>query len=158
MFSLPWHNEQVPVTWEKSDLRTWLNSEFLNTAFTSKERMAIRNVIRDNSDDFKNGTTVGANTIDKVILLNGAEWKRYFETGKPSRVMPTAYALKQGVYANETGTVAWWFRSPGTQETSPAYLNSWGDLGSRNHQVNETIIGVRPVMWVDKAVLKKQLK
>ena len=52
----------------------------------------------------------------------------------------------------------WWFRSPGTQETSPAYLNSWGDLGSRNHQVNETIIGVRPVMWVDKAVLKKQLK
>ena len=47
---------------------------------------------------------------------------------------------------------------PGTQETSPAYLNSWGDLGSRNHQVNETIIGVRPVMWVDKAVLKKQLK
>lgn len=87
-------------------------------------------------------------------LLSGAEWKRYFETGKPSRVMPTAYALKQGVYANETGTVAWWFRSPGTQETSPAYLNSWGDLGSRNHQVNETIIGVRPVMWVDKAVLK----
>lgn len=47
---------------------------------------------------------------------------------------------------------------PGTQEISPAYLNSWGDLGSRNHQVNETIIGVRPVMWVDKAVLKKQLK
>ena len=39
--SLPWHNAHMAVTWDKSDLRAWLNGEFLQTAFTAEEQGRI---------------------------------------------------------------------------------------------------------------------
>ena len=40
------------VSWENSDLRTWLNEDFYEEAFTSNERKSIQTSVRDsNSDD-----------------------------------------------------------------------------------------------------------
>ena len=38
-------------------------------------------------------------------------------------------------------------------DTSPAYFASSGEIGSRAHEVDETIIGVRPAIRVDRSVI-----
>ena len=37
----PYNKEYTDITWEKCSLRTWLNDEFMKSAFTPKERSAI---------------------------------------------------------------------------------------------------------------------
>ena len=148
--SLPWHNAHDAVTWDKSDLRAWLNGEFLQAAFTENEREAILTSELDNGDDYGYGTPVGENTRDRVFLLSVNEMQKYLPENLRT-VAPTRYAISQGAYTNGAGQCAWWLRSPGMTPTSPAYLASAGALGSRAHEVDETIIGVRPAMWVSSS-------
>ncbi|MGX7112224.1 DUF6273 domain-containing protein [Gemella cuniculi] len=152
--SLPWHKTHEAITWDKSDIRTWLNGEFLQKAFTPEEQDSILTTDLDNSDNLKYGTTVGENTKDKVFLLSGAEVEKYFSSESARRAQPTVYATSHGAYSNGSGECAWWLRSPGVTETSPAYIASAGMFGNRAHEVNETIIGVRPAIWVMKDKLK----
>ena len=146
--SLPWHNSAVPATWDTCNLRTWLNQDFLEAAFTEDERSVILTSSLDNGDDFGCGTPVGANTQDKIFLLSGAEVSQYLTDSSLRVVKPTAYAVSQGAYTNGSGECAWWLRSPGMNDTSPAYLSSAGEIGSRAHEASERIIGVRPAMWI----------
>ena len=151
--SLPWHNQKTAVTWDVSDIRRWLNGEFLETAFSKTEQAAIVRTHLDNRDQLGNGTPVGADTEDRIFLLNAIDaLVLLYDEGY--RVKPTPYAISQGVYVNQIGDCAWWLRSPGKIPTSPSYFNSHGDIGTRNHEVQETIIGVRPALWVNKENIK----
>ena len=147
--SLPWHNARESITWDKSDIRAWLNSDFLRTAFTQSEQDSIILAHLDNGDDLGYGTSVGESTQDKVFLLSGAELERYLPSSDVRTVKPTSYAISHGAYTNGSGNCAWWLRSPGMTESSPAYVASAGDIGNRAHEANETIIGVRPAIWVN---------
>ena len=146
--SLPWHNAHTAVTWDMSDLRVWLNGEFLENAFSEEEQSMIVLCDLDNSDVLQYGTPVGADTRDRVFLLSGDEGEKYLTNDELRTAVPTRYALSQGAYTNAAGQCAWWLRSPGMTETSPAYYASVGSIGSRAHEANETIIGVRPAMWI----------
>lgn len=150
--SIPWHGNQEPITWDQSDIRTWLNGEFLNTAFSEEERSAMILSDLETKDDMNYGTTVGENTRDTDFLLSASEALDLLDVDD-RRVSPTSYAISQGAYTNGDGNSAWWLRSPGMTETSPAYIASSGEIGSRAHEVNETIIGVRPAIWVKSEVL-----
>ena len=151
--SLPWHNVHTPITWDRSDIRAWLNGEFLHVAFTEEEQAAILLTDLDNGDDLGYGTLAGDSTQDKVFLLSGGEAEQYLTTDDLRTVVPTHYALSQGAYTNSEGLCAWWLRSPGMTDTSPAYLSSSGSIGNRAHEVDETIIGVRPAIWIDQSAL-----
>ena len=142
------HNAREAVTWEESDLRATLNGAFLDAAFTDAERSVIFEVALNNGDDMGYGTPVGANTTDRVFLLSVEEGLRYLPNASDRTVSPTPYAVKQGAYTNGEGNCAWWLRSPGMTDTSPAYFASAGDVGNRAHEVNENIIGVRPALWI----------
>ena len=151
--SLPWHNQKTAVTWDVCDLRSWLNGEFIQSAFSEQEQSAIVVTKLDNRDQLGNGTPVGADTEDRVFLLSSIDALALLY-GEGYRVKPTPYAVSQGVYVNPIGDCAWWLRSPGKIPTSPSYFNSHGDIGTRNHEVQETIIGVRPALWVNKGKIK----
>lgn len=145
--SLPWHNDHRAVTWDQSDLRAWLNGEFLQMAFTTEEQEQILFTDLDNSDVLGYGTPIGADTRDRVFLLSGMESQTYL-SDTIRTVTPTRYAIIQGAYTNSAGQCAWWLRSPGMTPTSPAYFASAGSIGSRAHEVDETIMGVRPALWI----------
>ena len=151
--SLPWHNSHVSVTWGNCDLRAWLNGEFLQTAFTAEEQDGILLTDLENGDDLGYGTPEGRDTQDKVFLLSGSEMERYLPSDDVRMVKPTAFAISHGAYTNGSGNCAWWLRSPGMTETSPAYIASAGSVGNRAHEMDETIIGVRPAIWVKKTAL-----
>ncbi len=153
--AVPFHNVRETVTWDNSDLRNWLNKNFLRDAFSKKEQKAI--VLSDVSA-VKNprfDTPVGKPTQDKVFLLSYEECLRYMPTDQDRKCFPTDYAIAHGCYQNKDGHAAWWLRSNGMSETEPEHLATWGNFSLRHHHVDDPIIGVRPSIWVDSKKLKQ---
>ena len=119
-----YHEVTEDITWENCTLRSWLNSEFYNTAFSEEEQETIVNTNVVNADNLYYGTEGGNDTVDKVWLLSFGEIERYFHIdrdvydvywngnmsfeeyavycyGQDNRVCakPTAYAESKGVRA-----------------------------------------------------------
>ena len=62
-----YHESSSPITWEHSDLRKWLNNDFLKAAFSAEEqkRILISHLENENNPDY--GTSDG-NSIDDRIF------------------------------------------------------------------------------------------
>ena len=151
-----YHTEWGRVTWENSYLRSWLNEDFLNKAFTAEEQAAILLTDVDNGPDQGNASwhgNGGNNTQDRVFLLSYAEAKQYFAANGDRRCAPTDYAIALGAHANRKRTVDgrpagnWWLRSPGEGSGSVVSVQTDGSLNYGN--VDRSDGGVRPALWVD---------
>ena len=138
----------MSTTWEECELREWLNSDFLNTAFDATQREKISRKKISNFDNTKYGTKGGNNTEDKVFLLSINEAVRYFSSNKARQASPTSYALYQGAEV-ENGACKWWLRSPGYFKYSAALIEQDGSLSYSGGESNITFVGVRPALWLD---------
>lgn len=159
----PYNMEKTDITWEKCTLRTWLNGDFLNKAFSAAEQSAIlmTNVDNSKSQGYSEWNTDGGNnTEDRIFLLSYAEANRYLgvthddSNNLKSRVASTAYALAQGAYtsgSNRTvdgaATRFWWLRSPGPYQTYAAGVNTGGSLNLNYVDDDDDV--VRPAFWLN---------
>lgn len=67
-----YNEEYKDITWEKSTIRSWLNNDFYNTAFSNEQGAIVAwNVVNEDND--LSGTEGGNNTTDKVYLLSSSE-------------------------------------------------------------------------------------
>lgn len=146
---------ETPADWDNSSMRTWLNGEFYDTAFSKEEQQAIILSSLDNGDDLHYGTAVGQNTEDSVFLLSASEAEKYLSKSQII-TYPTDYAVSQGVYTNDSGACAWWLRSPGSSDDGPAYYSSQGDIGTHAHKGSETVLGTRPAVWITEEYLNSK--
>ena len=148
----PYNTERTNVTWETCSLRSWLNSTFLNAAFTADEQKAIQKTSVDNSKSQGNSnwsTSGGNNTTDQIFLLSYAEAGKYFASNSDRICKPTAYAKAQGVYTNDSGNCWWWLRSPGcTQDSAANVYYKNGSLGDPC-SVSFGNDAVRPAFWIN---------
>lgn len=157
----PYNTEQLDITWEKCTLRTWLNNDFLNAAFTAQEQKGIVLTAVDNSKSQGSSrwdTNGGNNTQDKIFLLSYVEANKYFgvtwenNNNMKSRVTPTVYATKAGTARSFSkitadSATAWWLRSPGYNQRSAAVVRSDGSLN--NGGVTNDGVVVRPALWLN---------
>lgn len=138
------------VTWETSTLRQWLNSCFINEAFTDEEKALICDTYLQNPDNPEYGTDGGSNTTDKVFLLSIDEATRYFASGKERMAEATDYAKEQGIYVSgRNGNSWWWLRSLGRNNSDAAYVDIGGSVRNYGSYANDGESGVRPAMWVN---------
>ena len=173
------------VTWATSSIRSWLNGygvsanepqadyshkNFLNAAFSSEEKNAIKttNVINDNNISY--GTTGGNTTSDKVFLLSESEVyhtdtaEKYGFTKTDSiydearRSRCSTYAYSMGIYRyNSTsasskkynGNIDWWLRSPGNKRDYAAEVELSGWVYWYGDYVYFTSHGVRPALHLN---------
>ena len=169
------------VTWESSSMRSWLNGygasvnqpktdysrkNFINSAFTSAQRSAIKkiNVVNDNNIYY--GTTGGKNTSDKVFLLSESEVyntdtaagygfvKDYstLDEARGSRCSTFAYAMGTGKSINISwkGNIEWWLRSPGDSSDLAAGVYEDGQvIGKGGYGVFNHDVGVRPALHLN---------
>lgn len=125
------------VTWETSSTRSWLNGygasvnqpktdyskkNFINSAFTSTQRDAIKTINVVNNNNINYGTAGGKNTSDKVFLLSESEVyntdtaagygfvKDYDTDDEARRSRCSTYAYAMGTWKNITGNICWWVR------------------------------------------------
>ena len=85
IYSRWFHSVSEAVTWETSDIRHWLNNEFINRFSTAEQAQIAETFLvnLDNQWDFSdwNGvahTPGGNNTTDRLFLLSVDEVLRYF--------------------------------------------------------------------------------
>lgn len=152
--------EEYFMTWENCSLRKWLNTTFLNDAFSPKDQEKILEVTNKTVDNAKYGVPGGADTSDKVFLLSLEEVNRYFmpdDYFSTGICTVTKYARARGVEVTREGACKWWLRTPGLQEYSRApqatYVDSRGQVNLFGYDMRFNFIGVRPAIMINRSKL-----
>ena len=143
------------VAWETSNIRTWLNDRFLETAFTPEEQAGILVTQVDNSRSqgyVHYEGDGGPDTEDRLFLLSYAEAWKYFPQNSDRACKPTKTAVKRGAFKSSTsGNCPWWLRSPGYMEN---YVAAVDVDGNRGGNVKYGAMAVRPAMWISRNALQ----
>lgn len=130
--------------WKDSTLRSWLNTDFLNCAFTDKEQSRIPTV-KSYVDPTMQWYQVKNATEDKIFLLASVEVWQYFDLGD-KYCSPTEYANANGAGKVDNGSCDWWLRSPGDDAYHIDVVDTRGEVyGLENFGSSN---GVRPAMWI----------
>jgi eukaryotic-like serine/threonine-protein kinase len=141
--------ERVPMYWGKSDLRAWMNGDFLQEAFTPEEQALIltTTVKNDNPHGMKGA---GEDTLDQVYLLSKSEVLHFFPEMADRVAYPTEYAKSKGCTVDpKTGSCRWWTRTPGARKMDICGMRLDGRISSYGMQdVDWPTNTMRPVMWV----------
>lgn len=146
-----YHEEWVEVSWETSDLRKWMNKDFIEKAFSENERAIIQrsNVAPGINPNFQ--SYPGQATVDQVFLLSILEAEKYLdETGGncPIQAGATEYAKEWGACISHNGKTWWRLRSPGIDQRSTAYVGPGGGIVTTGMDVDYAAHGIRPAMWI----------
>lgn len=141
----PYNTTFADVNWEDCSLRKWLNSTFLNTAFSTEEQAQIQNT--DVPDNY-NADSENA-TIDKVFLLDSNEAEEYFISDNDRRCKPTKYATtKDSIPPYLRDTDWWWLRLSRTYDHVDC-VHAEGNILYSFMPVSDTGVYVRPALWID---------
>ena len=168
--TVPYHTENINITWEKCFLRSWLNNDFLQTAFTDTEQSLILETEVDNSQ--KQGlkrwnnwkkTKGGKDTNDRIFLLSYLEANQYLgvtwngEENPSGKVEMTEFLRQKAADSPyyfdtlednpENGFCTWWLRSPGYLQNLVAQVARLGVLIAGN-STNEDV-AIRPALWLN---------
>ena len=144
-----YNREWVGITWEDSNLRTWLNNGFIKTAFSENEIKKIKDSELENKGQSEYKTRGGNDTRDRIFCLSIYEAKQYFNSDNDRLCLPTPYARNQGVYVNDNGYCYWWLRSPGNYQRSAVIVNSNGALDLHGDIVHDGKYIVRPALRIE---------
>ena len=148
------------VNWEQSDIRAYLNSEFLGIFSEAEINMiATTDVITKPNLWFGNQEAEPLLTRDRVFLLSLEEVVMYFgDSGQfadrfhpanTRNLVDDEFTPARKAVAIGTGDDRWWwFRSQGVSQRA-ASAGYCGRLGVGGVDVTNTTGGVRPAMWID---------
>lgn len=136
-----YHAPGGAITWENSEIRTYLNREFFDKTFTAEEKDAIVETRIENKSNSQYGVAGGDATMDRIFLLSLAEAEKYFAGG---------VELLRGIDIESDEVVWWHLRSPGEAADVAASVNAIGliDYHGVYDGVTDSTGGVRPAMWV----------
>lgn len=124
------------ANWETSDVREWLNGEFIAKAFDEREQLALESTLIDEY------------LTDHVFLLDRGEAQRYFADDSARRLEPAPAIRKRVSVKNDC--CSWWLRSSGESSSSYAmYVDAQGEISAKGKGVSSDSIAVRPAMWVN---------
>lgn len=138
-----YHSRNTNISWEDSDLRDWLNGEFMEKAFTDSEHYLLRDVKRENS------------SWDWVFLLSQEEVEQYFPSDEARLCEASKYAVQRGAYVNKTTNGSWWLlRTPGTASQCVMSVNSDGTMDYDGGKVASKKGTVRPAVWVSVTAMR----
>lgn len=166
---LPYNDTYDYVTWEDCSLRAWLNKDFLNAAFSSQEKLAIKTVT--NTTDISphsNFTQAygGNDTKDQIFCLawddldNPAYGFPENEGKSKARAARNSeYTVSRGatVSVNDgaEGNSWWWLRTPGYYNKCASFIShdgaypefSSGESGGIS--VTSSLPAVRPALYIN---------
>ena len=154
--------EDNSVIWKTSEVRTWLNNDFYNTAFTFEEKSAIvKSTLKNTSSDI--GVNVDfSDTEDYIFLLAPNDMKNtsygfnseWYTVDRYRSAEVTSFANSKGVdiigkaVGLKCGT--WWLRTTNQSSKLVSYVDNDGYVEtnrSGNYVFHENY-GIRPAMRV----------
>ena len=170
--------------WANCSLREWLNQEFLDTAFSEKEKEMILTVPVDDwvrctfNDTYLRNVVRGDETKitdDKVFLL-GIDEACESDLSHPKLLdiladaSATMYAESKNDFAPYASIQGWWLRTGGDYTTHAAYAfcsshtpyhpeyDDYGEAEYFGNGLKSISQGIRPAIWIDTHVFEKPLR
>lgn len=139
----PFHEvEDWNVTWSDCTLRSWLNADFLTSAFSEEERGRIIPVT--------NATPNAPDALDSVFLLSLDELNTYLPDEESRIAEATDYAVAQGGrISRTTGKTYWWLRNKAASGDAALMVKYDGTSDEFGDSMEASIYTVRPAIWVD---------
>ena len=159
--------------WENSDIREYLNGDFLQYITNGNPDLVIETKI-NNDDNLWCVTEGGEDTFDKIFLLSLEEADRYFgNSGDYLNIRLNKYwdedrkeydgicitndhdssrKITDGIFKY----MGWWLRSPGKSKYDSAYVDNKGKIVVTGESNTDTK-NVRPALWI-KLELAEKLK
>ena len=152
-------DEDEIITWKDSSLRSWLNNEFYNKAFSSKEKDAILQSEHENEGSTEKVETIngsilfpeGGVTQDKVFLLSRSEAKNE-KYGMPNNGI--GLASRQTTYTDygkkdrRWSIVQYWLRAPRAYEVYEGDFG-WSIYDDAGEPAVQSHDGVRPCVYIN---------
>lgn len=137
---LSWQKfDEESAVWHTSSLREWLNSSFIEDAFSKDLREAISTVKL-----FENGAEHNPNpeetTQDKIFVLSAYEESTYFSSGE--KVYTSGYVK----YLSNRKRCGYWLRTASTVSGAVVCTDNYSKSTSL---FPDSYWGVRPAMWID---------
>lgn len=145
----PYNESNTGITWASSSLRKWLNSSFMQEAFSDAESSLISSTDVKAEKNPLYDSDPGADTQDRVFLLSISEAEKYFGSVSQSKCTCSAYATAQGAYSDSNGKCWWWLRSPGFTNSRAAYINLEGQGIVNGNSIDTGSGCVRPALWIN---------
>jgi glyoxylase-like metal-dependent hydrolase (beta-lactamase superfamily II) len=163
------------ITWEKCDVREYLNGEFYDSTFSAGEKKQIISTgLKHNDNPWWPKTGEGGNdTTDKVFLLSLDEVLQYFgDSGEVERHDSNQKSLglisdqfnKGRIAETQEGEAAWWWlRTSGGNvvgagacflEVLAVSVQTNGGLSIKGDHVTNVNGGVRPALWLKNGDLE----
>ena len=145
---LPFDWKESKSTWDKCMLRKWLNSDFLEEAFSEEDKTMIIEtpVTAEPNPEFN--TRSGEDTVDKVFLLSISEAEKYFSSTQDRRCQLTPYSRALGAYLSDDGGCWYWLRTSGASREAAAIVIAAGFVSTRGVRVMFERTTVRPAVWI----------
>lgn len=144
------------VMWTNCTLRKWLNSDFMDMAFTEDEQRRIITVTNSNPDNDRYPDSKGGeDTVDNIFCLSIPEANQYFSGDEDRKAAPTPYAksrkcaVKDEIMSNGEKSGWWWLRTPGEDNGNASNVYNSGIVYRRGGDVDNFRTGVRPAFWID---------
>ena len=156
-----YNDTYTSVTWETCTMRSWLNSTFLNKAFTSSEQTAIKTTTVVNEDNPEYGTEGGNNTNDKIFLLSLNEvrnpsygFSAVWGDSDTRKRTNTDYVAAGGTIGSSsmssTGSAdLWWLRSLGIYSCNAADVHDFGWVYQIGYDVSYDNRAVCPALHLN---------
>ena len=153
--------DNVSNNYGYSEIRSWLNNDFLSLAFTKQEQEIIQTnfVLNSNHYNVSNHNIKYLDVEDKIFLLSEEELNNdtYELTSDNSRkILTTDYSRAKGAwnlmknwYDEPYGS--WWLRCPYAQATDYIRIVTYNDfkqLSIYNEKITSTQHGIVPALKI----------
>ena len=125
----PYNSQLCPVTWETSTIRSWLNEDFYEQAFSDEEKAVIQTDILKNESNSVYGTAGGSDTPDKVCLPSSTDILAHPDVFKDIRMNL-------------------WLRDPGHAEDTAMFMSSNTKVMDYGYAVDSTDMYCVPMIRI----------
>lgn len=167
-----YHDKKVEITWEYSEIRSFLNNEFFER-FNTSDKKRILSTLNKNAGNPWYASFGGNDTVDKVFLLSLDEVVRsYF--GDSSRLLDNPKKNQRYWFERKDennikrraqfmdSSWWWWTRTPGKNNKVSTYIHGDGNIGIQGNGISKTTFntlhyitksnkgGVRPAVWLKR--------
>lgn len=126
---LRYHEKPEAVNWATSDLRRFLNDEYLNKYFTQSERELIQLTDVPVAENKEYSADAGNLTQDYVYILSSYEVHKYKKI------------LNENVNNMR-------LRNPGKEGNATEFVSGLGEVVEYGYPVDKSGMLIRPVMWI----------
>ena len=136
--------------WEQSDLRSWLNHGFFQTAFSKEEQKAILQTdVPAEANPYAIEPNRENNTEDRIFLISFLEYEKYFPNNTGA-CKPSNFAQRYGSctdVSSGTENASWWLRTTGITFNDAVSVKGTG-FAAVLGRLKYVDGGVRPAMWI----------